>query len=206
MRHAVITALLLLQTGIAVGATITPEGVQRLVRKVGARQAVQTLSANEVAFETVLAGVASGGDAWLHAAVALSPGLDAHPGEAVQLSLGTALKIHPERVLQIAAPTFAIESICSGPDVDEYEHLDPALAELQARRNRVQAISAPSLAAQKQRCLAALTRPRHHSAHSSSNPSVRLTSACTGPGPLRSCMPTGLPFRVAGRAGEAPVR
>jgi hypothetical protein len=33
-----------------------------------------------------------------------------------------------------------------------------------------------------------------------------LTSACSGPGPLRSGVPSALHFRLAGRAAEAQVR
>jgi hypothetical protein len=142
--------------GAAMYAAVTPAMVQRLVESAGSRAAVERLSASEAEWRQVIRGIESGSTEWLKAAIALAPGLDAHPGEDVGFALGVALRRHPTRVLRLLPATFPVETICGGPDVDEYRHLAPVLDELRARQRAVRSVNSRGLNARRDRCLAEL--------------------------------------------------
>jgi hypothetical protein len=156
MRHHIIFIALTFVASAAFSSPLSPAEVVREVRRFGARGAVARIFASRQDEERLLHGIASGNEAWIRAAVRLMPGLDAHPGEAVGSSLGSALKHNPSAVLTLAPPAFRISEICSGPDVDEYEHLAPAIKELRARQIAVHSIAMKALHAQREECLSAL--------------------------------------------------
>jgi len=137
---------------VAAGAPLTPGAAQRLVSVYGASGAVKRLTASDRQWSQVIRGIASGNEGWLRVAVSIGPGLDAHPGEEVQTALGKALRKHAARVLAIAA--FSVEEICGAPDVDEYKHLAPALAELRARELAVRNVTSSKLSSRRAECLA----------------------------------------------------
>ncbi|HXH37945.1 MAG TPA: hypothetical protein VNN08_04920 [Thermoanaerobaculia bacterium] len=130
--------------------------MQHLIAAVGPNDAVTRLFASDHDSAILLRGIASGSTAWLRVAVRLAPGLDAHPREEVLSRLGVALRHHSDRVLFVAPEAFSIAEICGAPDVDEYEHLAPALSELRARQTSVRAVTSRKVSRPREECLAAL--------------------------------------------------
>ncbi len=109
-------------------------------------------------WDYVLAKVETGRRAWIIIAVKLYPGTDAGATEMLALALGEALVRAPRDVLIQSASTFGVESICSGPDVDDprYETRDRAVAAVAHRVTAVSKLHGSDVAALRASCLTAL--------------------------------------------------
>jgi len=60
-------------------------------------------------WQQLLAGIATGTEAWLKVAVALQAVSDAGSAEQLELAVGEALEHRPSNVLRLAIPTFPLE-------------------------------------------------------------------------------------------------
>ena len=109
-------------------------------------------------WEYLLSRVETGRRAWIDVAAKLYPGTDAGSTEMLTLALGEALVHSPREVLIQGASTFGVESICSGPDVDDhrYETRDRAVAAVVERITAVRKLRGRDVAALRASCLRSL--------------------------------------------------
>jgi hypothetical protein len=119
-----------------------PDSIIAEVNMRGAASVVADLTRDWNVWDSICDKVATGDQAWLKAAVALHPGTDAGSSEMMDLALGEALELNPENVFKIAMPTFELEFICSGPDVDNprYDSYDLSIRAINLRIKKVSAI------------------------------------------------------------------
>jgi hypothetical protein len=118
--YKVTLAFLILWPTLAMAqSSIAPEIVIQRIATSGAKSVVDSMYQNGEEWRQVVAGVATGDEAWLNVAVKLRPGTDAGTAEQLILSIGEALGHRPLSVLKITAPVLGIKKICGGPDVDD---------------------------------------------------------------------------------------
>ena len=111
--------------------------------KRGAIKIVNELYSSNTAWESVLNNIAKGDVFWLRVAVALHAGTDAGTSEMLTLALGEALERDPENVFYLTLNSFELESVCSGPDVDDthYNSYELSMAAIKRRQARLSTIS-----------------------------------------------------------------
>ena len=121
----------------------------------GAGSVVNDLFDQPKAWDYVLKNIAKGTEVWLKVAVALHPGSDAAPSEMLNIAVGEALENAPENVFRIALPDFRLNSICSGPDVDDarYNSYELSMKATKLRQDRISSISAPDLKDVGRKCI-----------------------------------------------------
>jgi hypothetical protein len=146
----------------AIAKPLTPARAERLIDSIGPNAVAERIFASDEESERLLRGVAMGTEPWLRVVMKLAPALDAHPAEAVRTALGAALKRRPRRILSVGEHVFSVGGICGPPDVDDYEHLAPALAELRSRQAAVRAVHDKALVRQRETCLAHLATAEKH--------------------------------------------
>jgi hypothetical protein len=120
-----------------------PKAIMNEVLKRGSNTIISELYSHPNVWNFVLQKIATGAKSWLRVAVALHPGSDAGASEMLALSVGEALENSPEDVFRITLKEFQLESICSGPDIDDirYNSYELAIKAIKRRQNRILAIS-----------------------------------------------------------------
>jgi hypothetical protein len=156
----VVSLLILLGCGVAVGASApkTPEDalVQEIDRRLKTQHvmtAVAELYADAGRWAILLKGIARGHVPLMEAAVRLSPGTDAGASEQIDLAFGDALVNHAETVLRLAPD---LGSTCGNIDEAYTTTLRRALAEVSRRLTAVSSVAARDLQGTKARCVTAL--------------------------------------------------
>ncbi len=137
-----------LATGITpVSYYENPDLIVGEVSKRGAGVVVSELFDCRKKWDFVLRQIATGDKSWLRASVALHPGSDAGASEMLTLSVGEAIEKQPENVFQIALGEFRLESICSGPDVDDirFDSYEDSIRAIERRQKRLSMISDPNI-------------------------------------------------------------
>lgn len=132
-----------------------PKTILDEISKRGARTIVSELYDHPTEWNFVLQHIARGTKTWLKVAVALYPGSDAGASEMLELSVGEALEKAPVNVFSVTLPVFQLESICSGPDVDNarYDSYDLAIKAIDRRQKRISAITDPKLKNVSNKCI-----------------------------------------------------
>ncbi len=139
-----------------------PKAIINEVLKRGARTITSELYSHPNVWNFVLQKIATGAKSWLRVAVALHPGSDAGASEMLALSVGEALENSPEDVFRITLKEFQLESICSGPDIDNvrYNSYELAIKAIKRRQNRILAISDPKLKNIGEKCIQTLEKSK----------------------------------------------
>lgn len=132
-----------------------PKAILAEVSKRGARTIVSELYDHPTGWNFVLKHIATGTKTWLKVAVALHPGSDAGASEMLDLSVGEALEKAPANVFSVILPEFQLQSICSGPDVDDarYNSYELAIKAIDRRQKRISAITDPKLKNVSNKCI-----------------------------------------------------
>ena len=104
---------------LAAAGTYQPSALLAQIHSQGAKAVVSQLAAGDGAgWDQVLGQVEAGSKPWLDVGLALKPGADAGSGEALSVSMATALLSNPEDVLRSAVPAFGEKTICSMPLIE----------------------------------------------------------------------------------------
>jgi hypothetical protein len=147
--------VLLLSVALLMGAsTFTPEQVRERMKKEGPGAVLNGFSESGTEWEALLAGMATGDAKWLQIGVELFPATDAGTSEALILAAGEGLEKKPDNVLKIAAPAFGLESVCSGPDVDDdrYNSKELSLKAIEHRKKMLKRVKDSALTEAAGRC------------------------------------------------------
>jgi hypothetical protein len=108
-----------LPTFAAHAADVTPPAIIADIGQYGAPKVVKQLNAGSGAqWKAVIAGVATGQNAWLDVARAIQPGVDAGTGEDLTSAVASALKVNPAAVLQLIGTEFPLEKVCDIPLIE----------------------------------------------------------------------------------------
>ena len=146
---------------------ITPEVVNELVKKYGAKKAVQKLADRHPAdtgtalgdYDRVLDGVASGDPRWLALVPRLAPGTDAGTAEAIPIALAEALPKNPAGILRLINRDESWLDACS------YPVIEPTRREIRAYFRvaipAVRKVSDPALRHARGLCLTELVKAQH---------------------------------------------
>ena len=132
-----------------------PKAILDEISKRGARTIVSELYDHPTEWNFVLQHIATGTKTWLKVAVVLHPDSDAGASEMLTLAVGEAIEIAPENVLRTALKEFQLQSICSGPDVDDarYNSYKLAITAIDRRQKRISAITDPKLKNVSNKCI-----------------------------------------------------
>jgi hypothetical protein len=145
-------------------SAITPQKVERMIDRYGARQTVNKLAnagpddtrTDFGDYDKVLDGVASGDARWLALVPKLRPGTDAGTAEALRIAVAYALPENPAGVLHL------ITRLPSWQDVCTYPMIEPTDEEMQAYFRAaipaVKAVRDTALQREKSVCLAELVK------------------------------------------------
>jgi hypothetical protein len=132
-----------------------PETIISEVKSRGAKAVVRELAKDWSVWDSICDKIASGDQAWLKAAAALQAGTDAGASETLDLALGEALEHDPKNVFESVGKTMNLESICSGPDVDNarYNSYELSMKAINLRINKVAAVKDRSLRKMSKECM-----------------------------------------------------
>jgi hypothetical protein len=132
-----------------------PETIINEIKSRGAKTVVRELTKDWNVWDSICDKIASGDQAWLKAAAALQAGTDAGASETLDLALGEALEHDPINVFKSVGKSIDLESICSGPDVDNahYNSYELSMKAINLRINKVAAIKNPSLQKISKECI-----------------------------------------------------
>lgn len=132
-----------------------PKTIIDEVSKRGSRMIVSELYDHPTKWNFVLRHIATGNKMWLRVAVSLHPGSDAGASEMLTLAVGEALEKAPVNVFSVALPTLQLESICSGPDIDDvrYNSYDLSIKAIEKRQERISAITEPKFKDVSTKCI-----------------------------------------------------
>ena len=110
----------------------------------------------------ILKMIASGNHKWLTVANKLKSSSDA--GASIQISnaVGEALSVSPENVLTISDSNFSLDSVCSGPDVDDsrFNSYELSNREIEKRIVALQSIGEKELSLMVDQCIVLLKQSR----------------------------------------------
>lgn len=143
-------------------STITPEAVERMIDKYGAKQTVKTLAnAGDTRtglgdYDKVLDGIASGDARWLALVPKLEPGTDAGTAEALRISVAQALPNNSAGVLGLISRQPSWRDACSYPMIEPTH--EEMLAYFKAAIPAVRSVRSPALQGVKNACLTELTK------------------------------------------------
>ena len=96
----------------------TPQPILRAVKERGADSVVRKLTMNWDDWNKVLERIGSGAAPWLEVARALRPGTDAFATTTLEMTVAGALPKSPKYVLQLIGSGFALEDVCSIPQLE----------------------------------------------------------------------------------------
>jgi hypothetical protein len=132
-----------------------PETIISEIKSRGAKEVVRELTKDWSVWDSICDKIASGNQAWLNVAAALQAGTDAGSSETLDLALGEALEYDPKNVLTLVGKTGDLESICSGPDVDNarYNSYELSMKAISLRIKKVAAVNDRSLQKMSKACL-----------------------------------------------------
>jgi hypothetical protein len=141
-------------------AAITPSSVQDIIRRHGAKTAIDEMGKSGAWEKVVVPEISSGAIKWVKLAPALSDGTDAGTSEQLGQSLIYALPRSPAAVLSILDLTGqslprSPAMVCSA-SFYEGDPTDPVKYKIMAR-NAVSHVTDPALRAAKQACLSKLS-------------------------------------------------
>jgi len=163
IARALITLVVL---HIPVGASATPSvlDLKKLNAEIdlqGACDTVGRLFENDSEWNALMRQVGTGDRRAIEVAFRLLPGSDGAASEMLHLSLGEALE-HAESDVLTKAGDMDLQSICSGPDVDDerYNSLELSRAALDRRISAVSALQQPRLLSRRNECLQSLKAAR----------------------------------------------
>ena len=88
--------------------------------------------------------------------------LDAGVAHDVIIALGKGLKHQPENLFRYTVPTFSVDVVCRGPNIDAVGSYEEAMKELKETINAVSEIRAPEFAKNKKACLSLLNEAPFH--------------------------------------------
>jgi len=110
-----------------------------------------------------MAAVATGKPQWLQVAVKLHSGVDGGTAEELLEAIGEGLEHRPKDVLALAVPTFRLEDICGGPDIDDsrFDSIQSAFAAIGRRQRKVASIAEPDLRKRADECIRMLEESKH---------------------------------------------
>jgi hypothetical protein len=113
-------------------------------------------------WDSLLTQVETGQKAWLLVAVRMYEATDAGSTEMLTSATGVALLTNPRYVLLQVAPTFGLENVCSGPDIDDarWSTKPQAIANLDERIHSVSALKGQDIAKARAACLKSLKADR----------------------------------------------
>jgi len=137
-------------------ASASPEQLRQALWQHGAGAVVASLFGrdSDQGWDRVLAGIASGEQAWLDLAPMLRPGTDGHAGEGLSIALSEALQHNAPGVLRLVAVGNEDDRVCS---ILAIEPTDQEVANFYAATiPAVEAVREPDLQAVKAACLASL--------------------------------------------------
>jgi len=120
---------------------LTPKSIIHQVQSRGAEVVVSELYRDWNIWNSILKKIASADEDWLRTAVALRAGSDAGTSEMLELSVGEALENNPVNVFRVTLKAFQLNSICSGPDVDDFRYNSYELS-IKAINQRIRKVSA----------------------------------------------------------------
>ena len=123
----------------------------------GPKAVMRDLYDHPADWDYVMQQIQSGGDEWLHVAVALHPGSDAGSSEMLGEAVGVALIQAPESVLRLTIPAFALEVVCGGRG-DPLPTYVEASAELEAQIASVAGVRSSRVHTTRDLCLAELKK------------------------------------------------
>ena len=116
-RRIVAALAALSLVGVVAAAAVWPSTSPTLIRAkamvLGPRWVYRPLVADDDRWAEVLQGVRSGDLAWLHAAVALQPALDTHPGEEMLEAIVTVLDVNPSGAVSVLLPVYGVSLVCA---------------------------------------------------------------------------------------------
>jgi hypothetical protein len=141
---------------------LTSATVTQRIHRQGAHETLAEIYQDETQWQELLAHIATGRPAWLMVAKQLRVASDAGANQQLELAVGEALEHHPANVLRIAPPVFDIETVCSGPDVDDarYDSYSLSIRAIERRTSRVRAVTDDSLRALRDTCIATLEKSK----------------------------------------------
>ncbi|MBI4689044.1 MAG: hypothetical protein HY754_02055 [Nitrospirae bacterium] len=139
-----------------------PKSIMNKISNRGSHAIVSELYSCHKAWAFVLQKIATGTKSWLRVAVALHSGADAGTSEMLALSVGEALENSPDNVFLVTLKEFRVESICSGPDIDNvrYNSYELAMKAIKQRQNRILAISDHKLKNVGEKCMQILEKSK----------------------------------------------
>ena len=145
-------------------STNNPTSILGSINHKGAQFVVNEIYKNNVMWQSLLQRIASGEEAWLKVAIALQPGTDAGTSEMLTLAVGEALEHDAKMVLTITVPTFRIQAVCGGPDIDDkrYSSLELAVRAIELRIEKIYSLKDESLQNSVNVCLSYLEASKKH--------------------------------------------
>jgi len=132
----------------------------------GVKATLQRLFDDQQEWPEVLAGIATGTPAWLDIANTFHAVADGASSEQLESAVGEALEHHPTNVLSIAVPNFALEAVCTSPDVDDprFDSYDLSIAAIERREAKLRLVRKPTLVALRDSCIAELEKAKGYAA------------------------------------------
>jgi hypothetical protein len=163
VRHRTLGSLLLLLASVASAQTVlSPQAVTKAMASHGVKSTLQRLFDDQTQWSAVLAAIATGTRAWLDIANTFHAVADGAPGEQLESTIGEALEHRPGNVLAIAIPNFALEVVCTSPDVDDprFDSYDLSMAAIERRQARLRSVREANLLALRDSCIAELEKAK----------------------------------------------
>lgn len=152
---------------LAASSQITPQLVFQWVALFGAKGTLQMIYDDQAQWTALLSGIATGTTSWLRVANRLYAVSDAGSTEQLGLAVGKALEHRPSAVLKLAVPTFTVETVCGGPDVDDarYNSYEHSIAAIDQREAKLRFVTDPSLTSVRDSCISVLEQAKADIAH-----------------------------------------
>ena len=163
MRQRPLGSLLVLLASVASAQPVlSPQAVTKAMASQGVKSTLQRLFYDQKQWSAVLAGIATGKPAWLDVANTFHAVADGAPGEQLESAVGEALEHRPSNVLSIAVPNFALEVVCTAPDVDDprFDSYELSMAAIERRQAKLRSISKSTLTALRDSCIAELEKAK----------------------------------------------
>ena len=168
-RRVVAVLILLLGAALAAHQTassaITPQLVERMIVKYGAKRTVNILIKqpsndpnSDGKFDLVLDGVSSGDPRWLALIAKLEPGLSGHTAlaESLPIAVAFALPKNPTGVLRYLASPRWLRTVCGYPMIEPTDKEERTY--FKAAIPAVRAVREPNLLRAKRLCLSELMK------------------------------------------------
>jgi hypothetical protein len=160
--HGLTSVLLLAASVASAQLPLTPQSALDSAASLGARATLERLYNDQRQWSALLAGIATGAPSWLKVATTLRGVSDAGASEQLDLAVGEALEHRPADVLSLAIPSFSLDVVCDGPDVDDprFDSYELSIAAIERRQAKLRSIHKQSLAALRDSCIADLQKAK----------------------------------------------